>query len=393
MTKDSKHRQQNVFKGGFFRHNHNPKSSSALISRVTVDVAVNKIRMEDQHRLARTNKPTEPKQPTKNCKKMKPLNRKQLRHCERKDDKIGAMPARVGCLQKPLECGGISYTASSALCDLEVVGAGGKGFAHWYTHKNEVSLAFLKVPKNAHGQHHTTALQDDVVETLEEVQKIEPDCKRGANQHGYSECGARYTNVGTKCRQGKGYSKSVTFAETGSHSWQQIVRRRLLKLKIQKWAKRVTGTATEFLPSSWLRALREALSGTGADQRALDKGVFAACVASTVDYSAPSHVDDDFFLSFHQINVKGRYGDAEIVHYFCFPSLRVAVPLCPGDILIFNPHVHHCLSSKTSAYSQDRVHVSTFYVKTRHISGNDTDAPIPHKVLDWLDLELPGVAK
>ena len=96
-------------------------------------------------------------------------------------------------------------------------------------------------------------------------------------------------------------------------------------------------------------------------------------IASAVDYSAPAHIDKDFVLSLHQLNVEGREQDSAIAQYFCFPTLKLAVALRPGDILVFNPSVHHCLSAKSREYATDRVHVSTFYTRYGHVSLNNNN--------------------
>ena len=74
--------------------------------------------------------------------------------------------------------------------------------------------------------------------------------------------------------------------------------------------------------------------------------------------------------------MKDKFGLDEVAQHFCFPSLGFAVGLRPGDVLIFNPHVHHCLSEKSEAFFGDNVHVSTCYLKTKHVSKNDTFAKL-----------------
>jgi hypothetical protein len=55
-----------------------------------------------------------------------------------------------------------------------------------------------------------------------------------------------------------------------------------------------------------------------------------------------------FTMSISQVFIKGRNSyevDDEVVVYFCFPTLGVAVPLRPGDFLMFNALIPHCISS------------------------------------------------
>ena len=61
------------------------------------------------------------------------------------------------------------------------------------------------------------------------------------------------------------------------------------------------------------------------------------------------HTDSDFTMSILQVFLKGKrkYSvDDDVIVYFCFPTIGVAVPLCPGDYLLFNPCKPHCLSSR-----------------------------------------------
>jgi len=44
--------------------------------------------------------------------------------------------------------------------------------------------------------------------------------------------------------------------------------------------------------------------------------------------------------------------DGAILCYFCFPTLRLAVPLRNGDLLLFNPKVPHCVSSRCNGNTE-----------------------------------------
>ena len=61
------------------------------------------------------------------------------------------------------------------------------------------------------------------------------------------------------------------------------------------------------------------------------------------------HTDNDFTMSMAHIHLKGKdqYTLTDnVVVYFCFPTLGVAVPLQPGDFLLFNAQIPHCVSSR-----------------------------------------------
>lgn len=60
----------------------------------------------------------------------------------------------------------------------------------------------------------------------------------------------------------------------------------------------------------------------------------------------------------------------------------MAVWLPSGDILMFNPHCHHCLS-----FCQDAslgVHVTTMHSKTGHLGKNDNNVPLTPTEMELL---------
>ncbi len=87
------------------------------------------------------------------------------------------------------------------------------------------------------------------------------------------------------------------------------------------------------------------------------------------------HVDDDFFLgAVVALSVDGFAGKHNVLQYFCFPELGIAIPLCHGELLLFNPRVPHCLSSRVSG-EQDVI-VASMYIKTAVVGGNDKNVDV-----------------
>lgn len=67
-----------------------------------------------------------------------------------------------------------------------------------------------------------------------------------------------------------------------------------------------------------------------------------------VNYWSPIHDDDDFFWTTLSVMDKnGTCDKHKVLHWFVFPEYNVAVPLCSGDILIFNPLVLHGCTNHT----------------------------------------------
>ena len=89
------------------------------------------------------------------------------------------------------------------------------------------------------------------------------------------------------------------------------------------------------------------------------------------------HTDDDFTLSTAHILLDGSdvYSlDDEVVVYFCFPTLGVAVPMRPGDFLLFNSRIPHCISSRCR-YA-DKIMCISMFLKTAVVGLNNNSLPL-----------------
>ncbi len=86
------------------------------------------------------------------------------------------------------------------------------------------------------------------------------------------------------------------------------------------------------------------------------------------------HTDADFTMSITQVFLKGQseyHLNDDIVAYFCFPTLGVAVSLRPGDYLIFNALIPHCISSHCKL--DDEIMCVSVYLKTSVVGMNNND--------------------
>jgi hypothetical protein len=89
------------------------------------------------------------------------------------------------------------------------------------------------------------------------------------------------------------------------------------------------------------------------------------------------HTDSDFTMSILQVFLKGKrkYSvDDDVIVYFCFPTIGVAVPLCSGDYLLFNACKPHCLSSRCKY--EDQIITTSTYLKTAIVGLNNNDLPL-----------------
>jgi hypothetical protein len=117
-------------------------------------------------------------------------------------------------------------------------------------------------------------------------------------------------------------------------------------------------------------------------------------VATTFNYVAAAHTDEDAFLSALLVsyvpndtltnkNIKYDY-DMKIANYFCFPVSGVAVALRPGDVLFFNPLHYHCASQRTQSYQYDKIFLTALYVKNKQITRNDNNIPLTDECISCL---------
>ena len=105
-----------------------------------------------------------------------------------------------------------------------------------------------------------------------------------------------------------------------------------------------------------------------------------SAIACSINGFLPAHVDNNFFWSVSM--ALSESGDrSELLTFFCFPEYGIAVPLCHGDVIVFNPRVQHCVSTRKT--TSDIVCLS-LYLKTSIVGGNDNDLPLTEEQLKVL---------
>lgn len=175
------------------------------------------------------------------------------------------------------------------------------------------------------------------------------------------------------------------------------------ELHLKKMLNRIVHYAKQFLPFGMLSILKNAKSMTG------DKNTYASIpklhlqystiwssMASTFNYMCPAHTDEDSFLSallvthVPQEKENNRYMNyetiAEVAVYFCYPTLGIAIALRPGDILFFNPLHYHCCSQRESHYKNDKLYLTSFYLKNKQMNGNDNNVEVNETIEFEVDL-------
>jgi ectoine hydroxylase-related dioxygenase (phytanoyl-CoA dioxygenase family) len=105
---------------------------------------------------------------------------------------------------------------------------------------------------------------------------------------------------------------------------------------------------------------------------------------------SPSHVDVDAFLSCLKVTHSSENFPKKQDHYelnmevalfFCFPAEGIAVALRPGDYLLFNPLYYHNASQRTKAYENKEVLLTSFYVTSKELSGNDNNREVSENLI------------
>jgi len=102
------------------------------------------------------------------------------------------------------------------------------------------------------------------------------------------------------------------------------------------------------------------------------------------------HTDADFTMSITQVFLKGipeYHLKDDVIAYFCFPTLGVAVPLRPGDYFMFNALIPHCISSRCNL--KDEVMCTSVYLKTAIVGMHNNNlklTPQQSQVADKLNL-------
>ena len=81
------------------------------------------------------------------------------------------------------------------------------------------------------------------------------------------------------------------------------------------------------------------------------------------------HIYKDFIYS--AATVVHREVKDEVIAYFNFPRLGLAIPLKPFDVLFLNPNEPNMISSR--CHDDDDVFCLSFYLKTALMGGNNND--------------------
>jgi len=98
-----------------------------------------------------------------------------------------------------------------------------------------------------------------------------------------------------------------------------------------------------------------------------------------IDVHLSAHTDADFGLSVATVHLQNQQYTLhdDIIVYFCYPRIGRAVPMRPGDLLIFNAREPHAVSSH--AKSSDEIFCVSMYPKTAVVGLNDNSIQLSPK--------------
>jgi hypothetical protein len=165
-----------------------------------------------------------------------------------------------------------------------------------------------------------------------------------------------------------GYRKDPLTKKVSYYAFEQWASNRAaynLKIRIRKLVSDIEEFALNYLLASDLSAFAkireegklEDVLITGA------KGKFTQ-MALAKKYWSPLHLDDDFFptaLSCYSPSSVNSGNVNEILYYFVFPTLGVAVPMRSMDMLVFNSRIPHCATN----YRKDDAYIFSFFTSAK----------------------------
>jgi hypothetical protein len=231
---------------------------------------------------------------------------------------------------------------------------------------------YILVPRNDVVQNSSSPHADvNALKTL--LNNYHNKNARGNNRSGIS---TKYTTLGVHCCRNKPGLINKYVHECCKNDFNHI----------NKMLCRVQQFAQMWLPYGLLATLKIIKEAVQFKESFLKESLnhnynfIWASIATSCNYVSPSHIDHDAFLSCLTVSCvkKGTEYQKQKIElnmavavYFCFPEQNVAVALRPGDILFFNPLYRLCLSQRTIEYIEEDVYVTSFYLKSGQLSGND----------------------
>ena len=74
---------------------------------------------------------------------------------------------------------------------------------------------------------------------------------------------------------------------------------------------------------------------------------------------------------------------SDVVTHFCIPFYGVSIALRDGDLLIFNPQIHHCAAHQEIGLNSDII-LCSHYLKSLLVGGNNNDVELSEEQKDYV---------
>ena len=104
------------------------------------------------------------------------------------------------------------------------------------------------------------------------------------------------------------------------------------------------------------------------------------------------HTDEDYFWTLVTVAAnEPPVLDGCIVCYMCFPTLGIAVALRNGDLLLFNPLIPHCVSTRCNGVKE--AYCVSMYMKSLLVGGADNDQVLPERAEELADFVLANCTR
>ena len=227
--------------------------------------------------------------------------------------------------------------------------------------------------------------EDDLFHAFETLQKsvTSSDCRHKSSSGSVAVLDgkdSRYVHFGTRSKRfGKGIMTGMKNMSAMKHT-EDFER-------LSSWIKQVERLAWKYITPD-MRKLMKATSHPL--KMALRDGAVSSVWPGLVcgkNVFLNVHKDDDYVMSLVTVIGEDKDDKEAIVCYFCFPSLGEAVPLRHGDLLLFNPNIEHCVSSRCNP-NRDAYCVS-LYFDPKMVGGNDNGQRLEGKEIEAAERLLP----
>ena len=265
----------------------------------------------------------------------------------------------------------------------------GVSFSH-YSSSLGLSSPFRRVPRhsavNLMGMRGVETTSRFIQLLKEAERNSTKGITRGSTRHVFTN--KKYVRLGVSpCRANTGFTCTSQSQLLSPNSWREMCTIMSLFEKLYR----------AYIPTqeiSTITAAKKIIGFPSAGDYSNHPNDLKCSIFSALAFSANSHtnmhVDDDFCQGLVTIQQEGVVYEyrMEPVVYFCFPCLGVAVPLRPGDVIIFNAQEPHCLSSQVRP--EQEIYSIGMYLKTGVVGLNDNSLPLtPDQELVYNNIRSP----